>query len=99
MPTLLPAGEAEVRAGPDQLDVREALLDLAVGAVGRAVVDADRRDAPSEASAARRVVAAVPVEHDRDEPHADRTKWAIEPAPGCRSQPAPISAISRATPG
>ena len=63
------AGEAEVRAVPKELDLREAALDLGVGAVGRAVVDADRLDRLERGERTQRVLAAVPVEHDGDELH------------------------------
>ena len=73
------AGEAEVGAGADQLQLREAALDFRVRSVGRAVVHHDRLDSrgPEGLERARRVVAAVPVEDDRDQ---ERVKWAIEPA-------------------
>ena len=93
------AGEAEVRSRADQLHLREALFHREVGAVGRPVVHADRRNVTERVERGERVVAAVPVENDCDELHADRMKWAIEPAPACRSQPAPISVINRAMPG
>ena len=93
------ACEAEVRSRPDQLHLREAPFDREVGAVGRAVVDADRGNGTERGERGERVVAAVPVENDCDELHADRMKWAIEPAPACRSQPLPISVINCAMPG
>ena len=63
------AREAEVRPVADQLHAREVALDDGVGAVGRAVVDADRLDPRERGERARRVLAAVPVEDDGDEPH------------------------------
>jgi hypothetical protein len=63
------AREAAVLAEAQELDVGKALFDLTLGAVGRAVVDADRVDARERRDRARSVVAAVPVEDDREEPH------------------------------
>ena len=61
--------EAPILVQPHELDVWKAALDLPVGTVGRAVVDADRLDPLERSERARRVLAAVPVEDDRDEPH------------------------------
>ena len=69
MPTLLPPAKPRFAPVPDQLDAGEVALDHRVGAVGRAVVDADRLDPLERGERARRVLAAVPVEDDRDEPH------------------------------
>ena len=63
------AREAEVGAVAQQFDGREATLHLLGRAVGGSVVDADRLDPGKRRERARRVVAAVPVEHDRDELH------------------------------
>ncbi len=92
-------GEAQVRTGANQFDLREALRNDVVRSVGRSIVDADCGHTGERVERSDSVIAAVPVEDDGDEVHALLMKCAIEPAFGCRSQPAPISEISRTTPG
>ena len=102
-PDVVAAGEAEVDAGADELDVGEALRDGVGRAVGRAVVDDDGLDPTQRLERRQRVLASVVGEDDRDELHqARRVKCAIEPASGCRSRLASsrsISPTSRAIPG
>ena len=77
------AGEAEVDAGPDQLDVREALGDRIRRAVHRSVVHDDNVDPPQRLECGERVLAAVPGDDDGDDVHQPtRVKCAIEPASG-----------------
>ena len=100
-PDVVAPGEAEVDTGADQLDAREPCCDRIGRTVVRAVVDTDRLDPFERLECRERVVAAVPVEDDRDELHEARVKCAIDPAPGRRLQvrPRSISPTSRATPG
>ena len=102
-PDVVAAGEAEVDAGPDELDLGKPLRDRLRGAVARAVVDDDGLDPAQRLERGQRVLAPVVGEDDRDELHqARRVKCAIEPASGCRSRLASsrsISPTSRAIPG
>ncbi len=102
-PDVVAAGEAEVDAGADELDLREALRDRVGGAVRGAVVDDDRLDPRQRLERRQRVLAPVVREDDGDDAHqVRRVKCAIEPASCCRSKLASsrsISLTSRAIPG
>ncbi len=102
-PDVVPAGEAEVDARADELDLRKPLRDRVAGAVRGAVVDDDRLDPGERLEGRQRVLAPVVGEDDRDDAHqVRRVKCAIEPASACRSKLASsrsISLTSRAIPG
>ena len=65
-PDVVAAREAEVDAGPDELDVGKPFRDGVGRAVGRAVVDDHRLDPAERLERRQRVVAPVVRENDRD---------------------------------